>query len=227
MADASRLAASLRDVGASEGDVDRALAGLRRERRFTVDAAYAYARRRDLDAAWRRAADLLELSVAERNRRVFRAPPTWARLEVGIGAVFVFGLLSLGARLWLFDRAELWHPGAWMWLLFPLIWWYAARRDPDAMQAVSVDRTEIERRLERVLDEGLTMVDDGVATDELATAMRRIAGGDGDALDARMAAIVLARVQRRLAATLERHRNTLMDAADRARRQQLQQLGLN
>lgn len=227
MADASRLAASLRDVGASGGDVDRALAGLRRERRFTVDAAYAYARRRDLDAAWRRAADLLELSVAERNRRVFRAPPTWMRAEVGIGAVLVFGLLNIGARLWLFDRAELWYPGGWMWLLFPLIWWYAAHRDPDAMQAVSVDRTEIERRLDRVLEEGRAMIDDGVAIDELATAMRRRAGGDGDALDVRMSAIVLARVQRRLASTFERHRNTLMDAADRARRQQLQQLGLD
>jgi hypothetical protein len=79
MADAPELAAALRDVGPSRSDVEEALATLRRQRRFTVDAAYAYARRRDIDPMWRHAADLLELSVAERDRRVFRAPrgPVW------------------------------------------------------------------------------------------------------------------------------------------------------
>jgi hypothetical protein len=41
MAEVAELAASLRDVGGSQGDVEGALDALRRERRFTVDAAYA------------------------------------------------------------------------------------------------------------------------------------------------------------------------------------------
>lgn len=226
MAEASELAAGLRDVGASQSDVEQTLAELRRQRRFTVDAAYAYARRRDIDYGWRRAANLLELSVAERDRRVFHAPPRWVRLEVMVWGAFGFGLVAVGAQLWLFDTSGLWYPGTWLWLLYPLIWWYVVRRDPDRMRAVAADPSEIERRLGRVLEEGRTMADDGVTIDELAASMRRIAGGDGDALDARMAAVVLARVQRRLAPSLERHRQTLMDAADRARRQQLQRLGL-
>ena len=226
MAEVPELAASLRDVGGSQGDVERALDFLRREHRFTVDAAYAYARRRDIDPAWRRAADLLELSVAERRRRAFRAPPKWARMEVAVGVTLVVGLANLGMQFWYYDLAALWHPGTWMWLSYPMLWLYSVRRNADSLKVGPADPTAIEQRLGRVLEAGRVMADDGVAVDDLAAALRRIAGGDGDALEARMAAVVLARTQRRLTASLERHRKTLMNAADQARRQQLQRLGL-
>jgi hypothetical protein len=227
MGEVTGLAASLRDVGRSQGDVEHALDALRRERRFTVDATYAYARRRDIDPAWRRAADLLELSVAERRRRAFSAPPMWARVEVAIGGALIFGLANLVIQFLHYGLADprTWML-TWMWLLYPVAWSYSVRRNPDSLKLGPADPTAIEQRLGRVLEEGRAMADDGVAVDHLASAMRRIAGGDGDALEARMAAVVLARTQRRLTASLERHRKTLMSAADQARRQQLQRLGL-
>jgi hypothetical protein len=226
MADAPELAAGLRDVGPLQSDVEQALVTLRRKRRFTVEVAYAYARRRDIEPAWRRAADLLELSLAERDHRAFRAPPKWARAEVMIRVMFAFVLVVVGAQLWLGDPEGSWYAGTGVWLLLPLIWWYTVRRDPDRMRAVAADTGEIERRLGRVLEEGRAMADDGATIGELAATLRRIAGGDGDPLEARMAAVVLSRVQHRLAPTRERHRETLLDASDRARRQQLQRLGL-
>jgi hypothetical protein len=57
-----------------------------------------------------------------------------------------------------------------------------------------------------------------------AAALRRTTGGDEDVLDARMAAVVLG--QSATAVTMKRHRETLMDATDRTRRQQLQRLSL-
>jgi hypothetical protein len=226
MGDPASLAAAMRDVRGAEADLAQSLAKVHRQRRFTVDAAYAYARRRDTDRGWHRAADLLELAVAERDRRAYRAPPMWTRLETGVGGLAIFAVVNAGVRIWYFGGEALWYPGTWWWLLYPVIWWYAVRRNPEALRAVAANPGEIERRLGQVLEVGRELADEGASPSELAAGMRRVAGGDGDALQARMAAVVLSRVQRRLAPTLERHRKILMEAADHARREQLQLIGL-
>lgn len=214
------LAQETHDAVATRTQLDLVLQPLHDARRWEVEAAYAFARRRDQEPTWRAAADVIEVALGERRRSAYGPPRWWQRVEAGLAAYVVIAALQVSAAVF----AELWYrlPIAFLYLLLPVAHVQTLRRNSHDIPAVAGGPGTIPQRAAAVRNAvaGLTGEEpDAAVVDRLCT----VALGDrgqGE-VDLRLAALSVALAQRLVAVDVGRGRRRALALLDAARRRLL------
>lgn len=195
--------------------------------RWKVDAAYAYTRRRDIDAEFRPVADLFEVAIAWRKRHVLRGPRWWHHFEVIVGLAGVFMLAYIAMPLAPMLEVE-------------LGWWFAVRAiiylaivggmfkfGRDLAWLVEDRDQHLTHHAVGIVDELDEVIRDAPDLDVAAERVRRLAVRRPDEVSQWLASFALANAHYRVAALPRRQRRNKMQVISRARTQQLDRTGLS
>lgn len=195
--------------------------------RWKVDAAYAYARRRDIDPEFRPLADLFEVTIAWRKRHVLGGPRWWHHFEVIVGLAGVF-MLAYIAMLF----APVWGE--------ELGWWFAAwtvaylaifmgmfKFGRDLAWLVEDRDQHLAHHAVGIVDELDEIIRDAPSLDAAAERVRRLAVQRPDEVSQWLASFALANAHYRVAALPREQRRTKIKVISRARTQQLDRTGLS
>lgn len=226
MTDIEDLAAKAGQLAATD-DLDAMVQELGSERRFRLQAAFGYAKRREFDERMRRAADLLELALAVRTGAL--SPPRWwQRVEIALGVLLAVNAANLSLQA---GRLAGWGGVAALAallgvsVLLVLVWRRAVRRGrlpvPD-LPGAPPSSGRIAEIGEQVLQAGRRAVSQDSQQDDLLDLLlheaRRVAAPSG-ALAHPLAVGGLAYAQRILFASWEPGREALIKAAEQARQE--------
>ena len=189
-------------------------------RRFILQAAYAYARRRTQDTAWRRAADLLELVILRRSRRPAGGARLWHRFELIAGVVG--GLVGAMAIVqWrVVGRPS---ASAIMWIVFMFVHVWNVRRIPE-MELERIDAQGTGRVAQATRDAlaaSTELANGHPVADDAVDALRAAAGHGRDEVNDALAAVALSRAERVVAGVPVRRRSRRLALLHRARLAQL------
>lgn len=206
--------------GLAQGDqIEAALAQVRGSKRWEVEAAYSYARRRELDADWRAAADLLELAVAGRKAWAF-GPPRWCqRAELHYGILVVWGLVEIALILPTHSWGNL--PTVLLALVFPLAYVYSVRRSGTDHLRASSRAGRIPTLVKAIVEASRRTDAASCPVDEVAGRLQMLALRDNTALSRHIAVLALAEAGRNLAAGIAVDRKARLKSIDLARRRLL------
>ncbi len=214
------LAQGTHDAVAARTQLDLALQPLQEARRWEVEAAYAFARRRDQDSTWRTAADLIEVALGERRRSAYGPPRWWQRVEAGLAAYVAIAAVQVSAVVF----AGQWYrlPIALLYLLLPVLHIQTLRRNNNDIPAVAGAPGTIPQRAAAVRNAVSKMSAaecDPVVVDRLcAVALGESGRGE---VDRRLGALAVASAQRLVAVEMGRGRRRALELLDAARRRLL------
>ena len=219
------LATAARDAASAGAGAVEAWRGEQRERpRWELEAAYACARRLDQDRAWARAADLLEVAIAERRRDPYGPPRFWHRAEL----TFVPMLALVGVQVVVAIDQGVWYrvPMSLLYLGIPLSHMYAARREDAVIPQVPDSVGTLPARTSRLVRTVAAATRSGRGDDEIVAELVATAEGEraDTAVDRRLAPLAVAQAQRQVALSPMPGRARRVRLLDRARSRLLESL---